>query len=103
MAYIGQQLIGTFTVSYRNNAGGCSPDQPNPYEYGNPYYCITVSPGLIHIPQNLTPSGRYRVVRTQILSPSDDAGGVKVWDGDATGGTQYDPGPGPVEFNHTSG
>jgi hypothetical protein len=87
------QLIGTYTVSYLYNAGGC--DGTNP----NPYYCSYIAPGPIHIP---APSGRYRVVRTQVLNP-DDAGGVRVWDGDATGGTQYNPGPGPVEFLHNFG
>src|SRR5690242_515211 len=54
---LGQQLIGTFTVSYRCNAGGCNPFDFNPYGYGNPYYCIGVPadcatnpPGPIHIP-----------------------------------------------------
>lgn len=94
------QLIGSFTVSYRFNAGGCSPFQPNPNGYGNPNYCIGLAPGPIHIP---APPGRYRVVRTQVLNPADDAGGVKVWDGNADQGIQYNPGAGPVEFDHSFG
>jgi len=87
------QLIGTFTVNYAYNVGGCIGDP-------NPYYCTYVAPGPIHIP---AAPGRYRAVRTQILNPSDDAGGVKVWDGDSSGGVQYNPASGPVEFDHQLG
>jgi len=94
-----QDLIGTYTVFYRTNAGGCGPFDANPFGYGNPYYCVGLPPGPIHI---AAPPGRYRIVRTQVLQPADDAGGVKVWSGDSSGGMQFNPGT-PVEFDHRGG
>jgi len=74
------QLIGTYQVNYRFNAVGCV----------NPHVC---GPGAIHV-TGLAP-GRYRVVRTSVMNPGDDAGGAVMWVGTASAGTSYALSQGP--------
>lgn len=86
-------VVGTFTVYYRFNAGGC-------FGGGNPYFCTTIPPGPIHIDAE---PGQYRVDVNQINNPGAGGGGVQVWSGDASGGIQFTPGTTGVTFPHAAG
>jgi hypothetical protein len=88
-----QQLIGTYTVNYQFNAGGC-------YGGGDPYFCSYIAPGPIHI--NAVP-GRYRVQVVYVNNAASGGGGLAVWDGDATGGIQYSTGGATLDFDHKFG
>jgi hypothetical protein len=86
-------LVGTYDVSYYANAGGCFPPDRNPYN------CVYVSPGPIHVAAQ---PGTYRV---DLVSGVGLPGNPHVWDGDASGGTVYFlNGETPsVTFNHSAG
>ena len=86
-------VIGTYTVYYRFNAGGC-------FGGGNPYFCTTIPPGPIHIDAE---PGQYRVDVIQINNAAAGGGGVQVWSGDSAGGVQFTPGATGVTFPHSSG
>lgn len=87
-------LVGEYDIYYRYNAGGC-------FAGGNPYSCITVPPGPIHI--DAAP-GLYRVEAVEVYEgDTGGGGGMVVWSGDDTSGTEYYPAGQSVEFEHESG
>lgn len=88
----GATLIGTYDVYYYANSAGTYTDP-------NPYHNWYISPGPIHI--DAAP-GTYEVEIVSQLDPTTVVG-VLVWDGDATGGTQYNAYGSPAVFDHTSG
>src|SRR5574338_489008 len=89
------QLIGTYNVYYRANAAGCSPSAPNPFDWS--YFS-----GPILVDPALTPPGDYRIEILGQLDPANAVGGFRVWSGNATTGTQFNPYGGSV-FHHASG
>ena len=88
-----EALVGEYTVYYRYNAGGCGAG-------GNPYSCVSVSPGPLHV---AAVPGTYRVDVIQVNRADIGGGGMVVWSGDSTSGTEYFPAGQGVEFVHGSG
>ena len=87
-----QQLLGTYTVNYRWNTGGCS------FSDTNPYHCAG-SPGPIYV---TSAPGKYKAVVTR-LGPNPN-GLARMWDGDSSKGTVYElPQGANVSFDHTFG
>ena len=85
--------IGTYQVSHYYNASGCSASAPNPFN------CSYLS-GPVVVDPSRTPPGDYRVDIVGLLDPNFNPGGFRIWDGDASGGTQYGAG---TTFHHSSG
>ncbi|MCX6629611.1 MAG: choice-of-anchor D domain-containing protein, partial [Candidatus Solibacter sp.] len=92
VSQLAQQLLGTYTVNYRWNTGGCSFSDPNPY------HCAG-SPGPIYV---TAAPGKYKAVVTR-LGPNPN-GLARMWDGDSSNGTVYElPQGANVSFDHTFG
>jgi hypothetical protein len=92
-----QQLVGTYTIDYYHNAGGCINGFPNVDvpTAGNPFYCNYIPPGPVVIP---AAPGLYRV---QVVDVTQSGA---IWDGDANGGSHiYMPTTlgGTLDFEHT--
>lgn len=89
---VSRSIIGTYAVSYYLNAGGCFGDP-------NPYFCVNIAPGPIHIP---LPAGCYQV---KVLSGLTLPGNASVWDGTSLAGRYFglNPATPRVRFEHHSG
>ncbi len=95
-----QDLIGTYTIDYYHNAGGCINGNPNVDvpTAGNPFYCSYIPPGPLVIPAD---PGRYRVT---VVGFGPVAYSGAIWNGDASGGSHiYMPATlgGSLDFDHT--
>jgi PEP-CTERM motif len=91
------KLIGTYTIDYYHNAGGCINGFPNVDvpTAGNPFYCSYVPPGPVAIP---AAPGLYTVKVVDVTQSG------AIWNGDANGGSHiYMPTTlgGTLDFEHT--